>query len=137
MSKYDWAKLKREYLTGDYKSLREFAEAKDINYAVLRQNAAEWSKEKLTIDSQKTNKIIEGVTEREIQYEIDRNAAHLAAGDLIMMQVNLALQALKSKDKNALYLLNAAATTLEKVQKVQRLGDGLGAGNEVSVVDDL
>ncbi len=59
MAKYDWIKLKQEYILGKYKNLKEFAEKKGITYSVLRKKAKEWNAEKGTKREQKGNKIIE------------------------------------------------------------------------------
>jgi len=137
VAKYDWNKLKRDFLTGDHMSLKTFAEARNINYNVLRRNAKNWVEEKVTREEEKSNKILEKVTQQEIAFEINRNAAHLAAGDIIMTKLNVALQQLKIKDKNVMYLLQTAATTLEKVQRVQSLIDGSGSESAVNIIDDL
>lgn len=136
MAKYDWAKLKREYMLGDFKNLRVFAESKGIPYnGYFKKVTTGWSEKKRLQQDQKETKIAEKVTEQKIAYEIDRNAAHLAAGDIIMTKLNIALQQLKIKDKNVMYLLQTAATTLEKVQKSQRVSEGKRA--DVSLMESL
>ena len=138
MAKYDWTKLKREYLTGEYKSIAEFLREKGMTRTgFVNKQTSGWDKERATLQQEKSKKILESVTEKQIEHEIDRNAAHLAAGDLIVTKLLLTLQGIKPKDKNSAYLLNAAANALATVQKVQQLGDGVGVGSEVSIIDDL
>ncbi|WP_241243631.1 hypothetical protein [Caldicellulosiruptor changbaiensis] len=36
---YDWESLKREFVLGSYRTLREFAEDKNISYGLLRNKA--------------------------------------------------------------------------------------------------
>ena len=137
MAKHDWQKLKRLFISGDCKTLREFAEVQDIPYRGLRANAVGWVTEKRAKQEQKQSKITNTVLERQAEYEIDRNTAHLAAGDLILAKLNIAIAKIKPMDTNAVYLLSTAASALEKVQKSQRLGDGNSNSNEVTIIDDL
>lgn len=136
MAKYDWAELKKEFLLGSHASLSDFAKDKCIpNNGYFRKTTKGWIEEKRQRRDKKETKIIEKVTEQEIRYEIDRNTAHLAAGDLIMTKLNLALQGVDHKKKGALYQLLTAAQTLDKVQKSQRLGEGKRA--DTSLMESL
>ncbi|SKC34587.1 hypothetical protein SAMN04515608_0022, partial [Caldicellulosiruptor bescii] len=42
---YDWESLKREFMLGDFKTLKEFAQAKNISYGFLRNKAKGWTQE--------------------------------------------------------------------------------------------
>ena len=124
VSTYDWKKLKRLFISGKCKTLREFAEAQGVPYGQLRRNATGWVEEKRTKTIQKEDKITEGILARQVEFEVDRNAAHLAFGDMLLMKLNAAVIGVKPSDKNAVYVLSTAATALEKIQKSQRLGEG-------------
>ena len=138
MAKYDWAKLKREYMLGDYKSLRSFAIDKGIPYTQHFRNSTQgWADEHKRKANAKQAQITEDVTEREIQYEIDRNAAHLAAGDVLLAKTNIAIQSINAKDKNALYKLERAANTLATIQKTQRLGEETSKPKDNGILPDI
>lgn len=131
MAKYDWAKLKREYMLGDYKSLRAFAEDKGVPYnGFFKKKTIGWSDEKRLQRDQKETKITEKVTEQEIKHEVDRNAAHLAVGDKILNK----LSAMLNMECGA-QSLQAAANTLEKIQRIHQLGESAGKGKD-DLADD-
>ena len=85
--KYDWDRLKVAWITGGYKSIREFADAEGVAYnADTRLKVSKWKKEKLTKSRQKTNKTIAKTIEKVSEIESDRNARHIALWDLIMQK---------------------------------------------------
>ena len=56
MAKTNWEQLKRQYILGKDKTLKEFAERVGVNYGYLRKKAIGWDKEKGTRQEQKENK---------------------------------------------------------------------------------
>lgn len=64
--RYDWEKLKTEYLAGDYKSLKEFAEDKNLNYntGAFSNNTKGWKKEKKQFEIETRNKIQDRLAEK-------------------------------------------------------------------------
>jgi hypothetical protein len=42
----DWAAIKTEYITGDYKDLKALAEAKGLNYGTVRKHSKGWEQER-------------------------------------------------------------------------------------------
>lgn len=57
--KCDWESLRIDFITGDYKSLKDFADSKGIPYkSHFRERASGWIDEKQTKDRQTADKII-------------------------------------------------------------------------------
>lgn len=132
VAKYNWSKLKRMYLSGDYATLREFAEKHGINYDVLRRHAAQWSQEKSQADAKKVTKVVERTIEKAAEIEADRNVQHLETWDKLLGKINKALEyGINPKD------LATLATALEKLQKGQRLALGLDKAQEDGPDDEL
>ena len=72
MAKHNWSKLKIAFINGNYKSLKDFAEKRNISYKTLQQKAVGWVKEKQEREREKTKKIQEEVCERQVEREIAR-----------------------------------------------------------------
>lgn len=129
MAKYDWKQLEKEYILGDYKSVSSFLKAKGIKQSgSAKKNTKGWKEKKVLKEEQKSTKIIEKVTEREIEKEVDINTRHLKLYDSF-------LDVLEGSFKNPaeyMYLgmpdydkLKKMVDILEKSQKGQRLAKGL------------
>jgi hypothetical protein len=69
VAKWDWDKLKQDYILGDYKTLKEFSEKTGVEYIYLRRKGSKWNDEKLTLNAQKVNKVINIVNNKKIQKE--------------------------------------------------------------------
>lgn len=126
MAKYNWSKLKTKYITGGYKSLKDFADKEGIPYNQLRKNSAGWVKEKGTKEEQKGYKITEKIIEKQIESEAQLNLKHYALWEMFVKK-------LASKAKNPLLEakdIKALADVLEKAQKGQRLAAGLKDEND-------
>ena len=54
MAKHNWSKLKIAFINGNYKSLKDFAEKRNISYKTLQQKAVGWVKEKQEREREKT-----------------------------------------------------------------------------------
>jgi hypothetical protein len=96
VSKYDWDKLKAKYVSGNYKSQKEFAEAEKINYDVLRRHAAKWQDEKSQSNHKKVAKIIDKTVEKIATKEADRNARILSIADKLAGKIECAVEELES-----------------------------------------
>ena len=48
--KYNWKKIKSDYMTDKFKTLKELAAAHGVEYGYMRKRASDWGKEKQTID---------------------------------------------------------------------------------------
>lgn len=66
MAKHNWSELEQEYITGSYKSVREFFKIKGLS---MNKSANEkvkgWNEKKQLKDNQKANKIIEKTIEKQ------------------------------------------------------------------------
>ena len=62
--KYDWIKLKIEYISSDFASIKEFAEYKNIPIDTIKRNSKNWNKEKKQFSKMLTEKIMEKAVEK-------------------------------------------------------------------------
>lgn len=70
MAKYDWKRLEKEYILGDYKSVSEFLKEKNIpNNGNTKKAIKGWKNKKVLKEEQKSAKIIEKVIEKESEKE--------------------------------------------------------------------
>lgn len=137
MARYDWEALKREFLLGDYKSVREFARQKGLKYnAYFAKRTKGWAGEKEAKKRQKESKIIEAVLEKQAQHEIDWNTRHLEIwGKLLAIILEAVedyrLQFVSERSGRLnVYALEKVANIIEKAQKGQRLSLGLDEKTE-------
>ena len=96
MAKYDWDKLKAKYVSGNYKSQKEFAEAEGINYDVLRRHAVMWQEEKAQSSHKKVTKTIDKTIEKIATKEANRNARILSIADKLADKIESAVEQLES-----------------------------------------
>jgi len=132
MKKLNWnlEELRKEFLIGNYKTLKEFAETKGLNYNSLKNKAKGWLQEKAKLLEEKNKKVIERVIEQRIEKEADYNLAHLRAWDELLAIV---MEVLRNKEQHLMtrngkiniYALERVANILEKIQRGQRLALGL------------
>lgn len=68
----DWDYMAKDYITGDYGSLKEFAEFHGINYSNVRQKAADgdWKRQKELYRSEKNSKILQEVQRQQVAEEV-------------------------------------------------------------------
>lgn len=135
MARFNWEQLKQKFLLGDYKSIREFAEREGLKYnGNFIKKTKGWDKEKASKEKEKRCKIIEKVTEKQIEQEVDYNTTHLKLwGEFL----NILQEAITNKEhikdkkgKISAYVLEKFANVMEKAQKGQRLALGLDNQNE-------
>lgn len=135
MSSIDWIGLKKDYIIGNYKSLSSFAEKKGLNInGNFKKKTKGWTDEKVLKGTEMSTKIINRTIERIIDREVDRNTKHLMVWDKILSKID------KLADKENIEVptrdgiinidvnhkhLAELATAMDKVQKGQRLAEGL------------
>ncbi|MCM8901314.1 hypothetical protein KVG29_08785 [Caldicoprobacter algeriensis] len=130
MARYDWDKLKKEFILGEYESVREFAAQKGIKYnGYFAAKTRGWTDEKRALQEQKQSKIIERVIEKQIEQEVNWNITHLNLWGEFLNILRQALENpknLMTKDgRISAYILEKFANVMEKIQKGQRLALGL------------
>lgn len=135
MSRYNWEELKKEFMLGDYKSLKEFAESKGLKYnGTFRKKTSGWLVEKRQKEDKKVTKIIEKTIEKIAERESDRNVAHLKLWDEFLYILQEALDdkenLLNKQGRISAYVLEKFANVMEKAQKGQRLALGLDEKQE-------
>lgn len=129
MPYYDWESLKREFMIGDFKTLKEFAQVKNISYGFLRNRAKGWTQEKRQLSKTKNQLVVEKTLQKQIEKTSDYNTLHVEFWDRLLDLVWQALhdeKTIKTKDGRInIYALEKLALVVEKVQKGQRLALGL------------
>ncbi|MDR3318445.1 MAG: hypothetical protein LBS99_03325 [Clostridiales bacterium] len=127
--KYNWVKLRREFIVGNCKTLKEFAEKKKIPYEVVRVKAPGWRCAKETINKQNQNKIEAKILAAQVKEEVDRNTRHLRVGDNFLEFVEQftrnALETASTKPEIGIEGVERLIRIAERVQKMQRLALGL------------
>lgn len=148
--RHDWNELKKNWLLGDYKSLVEFAEHHNIKYGYVKQQAAKnnWYEEKRTMEELKTNEIVQKTVAASIENEVSRNTKHLQAYDIAL---DACITILNKELKKGVDMFGNHFTsqviihpklariveTLEKIQKGQRLAEGLDLSTDNGSLEKL
>lgn len=144
MAKYDWNRLKIAFINGKYKSLKDFAQKKNISYKTLQQSAVGWVKEKQEKDREKAEKIQEEVHARQTESEIirilSRNDRILNAEDKLL-EVYESLSAKDiiewaKKSPKAFVSLTAGLVNLQKIHRVAEGLDKAGNGEDAGLALD-
>jgi len=122
VAKYDWQKLKIEYITGEWNSLAEFASANGVNATILyrRARAEKWQDEKVQRQSKKSTRIVQKTIEKQIESESEINTKHYE----LWVQILTKATAL-AKEADSGGQLKTLAEVIEKAQKGQRLARGM------------
>lgn len=148
--KHDWNELKKDWLLGEYKSLVKFAEHHGIKYGYVKQQAAKakWYEEKRTMKELKTNEIVKKTVAAEIENEVSRNAKHLQTYDLalnactkiLQEELNKGIDVFGNEYKSSVIIHSKLARiveALEKIQKGQRLAEGLDLETPIVDTEDV
>ncbi len=144
MAKHNWSKLKIAFINGNYKSLKDFAEKRNISYKTLQQRAVGWVKEKQEREREKIKKIQEEVCERQVEREIarilSRNDRVLSAEDK-MLEVYESLDTkeiieLAKKKPKAFVSLTAGLVNLQKIHRIAEGLDKAGYGEDSATALD-
>lgn len=140
--RYNWTKLKIQFINGDYKNLREFAERKKIPYKTMLNAAKGWAAEKREKDSQKVVKIGEKIQSAKIDEAVtqilSRNQQIQGVTDKLLralsdMPEEDVAKLLKDSPKAFLSLTSG----LVNIQKVHRIADGLDKDSDPDGNDEL
>ena len=120
--KYDWIELKKQFLLGDYKSLKNFAETENIDYGLLRKNAIGWVKIKKKQKEQNCNKTITKIETKKVLEAVKNyeqiNKKHYDFAD------NLLKKLAEIEIKNT-FEIESAARALKNLQQIQRLAKNM------------
>jgi hypothetical protein len=139
MARINWEELKKEFILGDYKSLRVFADKKGLKYnGNFMKKTKGWSDEKVAKGLQKSCKIVERTIEKQINHEVDRNTRHLNMWDTLLDIVDEVMngkdQHLQTKAGNInVYAIEKLTSIVERAQKGQRLAEGLDMDKQQAV----
>lgn len=140
MAKYDWIKLRQKYITGDYKSLKDFAERENVDYPTLRNNANGWKKERVTKQKQKTDKIIEKTINKQAEKESALNVQVLSVAEKFIKVLGRftveELSELTMADTRDFVNLTGALSNLQKIHRISEGLDKPNAGNSTDTHDD-
>jgi hypothetical protein len=155
VARLDWINLKKEYMLGDYKSLREFSDLKGLKYnGNFMIKTKGWNDERVAIQLKRSCKIIEKTIEKISDKESDRNVRFLNMSDMATDAIEEYLkekhykqhvvkykyydcEGKPTKDELKAVKLSVADTkafsnmmgSLERIQKGQRLAEGLDDKN--------
>ena len=108
MTKAERETLKAEYITGDYRTLKEFAEAKGLNYKDVRNYSASenWNRDKIKHNRQIADNIVANAQEKKIQDGIDnlqeRNNKSLELAKALKSAITSRIEKADAKELNAL-----------------------------------
>lgn len=88
MAKYDWNKLEKEYILGDYKNVSSFLEDKKIpNNGTTRKQTTGWSDKKRQKDEKIKTKTIEKVIEKESKKEAQQIVNVKNTAELLLSKI--------------------------------------------------
>ena len=150
MTKAERETLKAEYITGDYRTLKEFAEAKGLSYIQLRKVAAadRWTANKVEHAEQIASGIRTADQEKKVQDGIqqleERNNTSLEAAKRLKTALLLKIEEADAKELNALcsalYRIvevetNLLATDKSKSEQSKALEDLCAAITSASLDD--
>jgi hypothetical protein len=97
MGRTNWEELRQEFILGNYKNLREFAEAKGLKYnSDFRQKASGWRTDRQTTARQTTDKIVSKTVEK-VSSKVSDDLAkatvkHLNISDKLIREIDKALR---------------------------------------------
>lgn len=142
MAKYNWTYLKNSFLNGDWRGLKDFAEAKKIPYKTLTARARGWLEEKQERERKKSEemgqRMLERAISREIEREFSRNSEVLEVHDnLITALRNLSPEKLQRMAIEAPRSFSSLTNALMNLQKIHRVAEGLDLPQANGDKDDL
>lgn len=95
MAKYNWKELEKEYLIGNYKSVREFLKYKNIpNNGSTKKSTKGWKNKKVLKEEQKSTKIIEKVIEKEAEKESKKIISVKDTAEVLLLKINKSIEEL-------------------------------------------
>ena len=143
MSKlHDWTDLRAEFLTGDYKSLADFAKRKNMSYKTLyeRANIEGWLKEKAGIKQEILSKSKDAYINDIKEKSATVNKRHIGIADEFLTLIEKEIKRQTDKNEINAYALEKLIVSLEKCQKIHRIALGIDkdiAGNQEDRIASL
>ena len=132
MAKYNWSELKIAFLNGNYKSLKDFAEERNIPYRTLRKSAVGWGKEKREKTRNIQKEVFVSQIEKGSSYSISRNERILNAQDkLLEFYENISPKDIIEWAKDSPKVFVSLTAGLINLQKIHRLAEGLDKASSV------
>ncbi|OGF48276.1 MAG: hypothetical protein A2452_12190 [Candidatus Firestonebacteria bacterium RIFOXYC2_FULL_39_67] len=104
---HNWSNLKRDYLKGEYKSLKDFAEYKGIAYRTVRKMGAKWGQLRGKIEEKGDEKTVEKVSD----HIAEMNVRHIIKAQELIETGSQALERLDFE--SAVGAVNAIKTGIE------------------------
>lgn len=135
-------KQKLKYVTGKYKSLKDFADKEKLSYEYLRGYAKGWNKDKKEYQQQIIDKSITEMQKKEISRELKANERHIELWDKVLdilensMISSKNLSNFKGKD-NLHNAIKSLTYSLEKAQKGQRIAYGMDESDKNDIEEKL
>ena len=132
--KYDWEELRRKFITGDYTTIKEFAEKEKVPYSLTRKHSANWLNEKRTVRQYKEKRIIENVINKQIVSTSYINERHIAVFEKALDIAERGLSECIADENINASRLEKIVDSLQKIQKAQRLALGMDkdGGNQAA-----
>lgn len=137
MTKAERETLKAEYITGDYRTLKEFAEKKGLSYQLIKNYAMQdkWTPAKIEHSKQIANDIITGDKEKKTQDGIDnlqeRNNKSLELAKALKSAITSRIETADAKD------LNALCSALYRLAEIESNILGISFGDDGDTVVNI
>jgi hypothetical protein len=110
--KYNWKKLEKEWLTGEYKSLIDFSKDKKIPYNSIIRYSKKWNKKELKLTARAEEKTAELLA--------DMRVRHIANGKRMAI---LGMETLEHDEMNVAEAIQAVRTGSEIERKILQPND--------------
>lgn len=95
MAKYNWQKLEKEYILGDYKSLSAFLKEKKIpNNGSTKKSTKGWKDKKVLKEKEKSTKTIEKTIEKEAEKEAQKIINTKNTAEKLLIKINESIEEL-------------------------------------------
>lgn len=104
---HNWSNLKRDFLKGEYKSLKEFAEYKGVPYKTIEKHGGKWRVLRKEIEEKSDEKTVEKVSD----HISEMNARHIIKAQELIESGSQALEHLDFE--SAAGAVNAVKTGIE------------------------
>lgn len=133
MNDVNWLKIKLEYETTSI-SQRKLSDKYSVSYNTLKDkaNREKWAKSKIETHIKITSKARQKTIDKISKEESNRNLKHLQSWDKLLNEVE------NRVDRNCdIESIVKLATAMEKIQKGQRLAEGLDKQSEQSNANQL
>jgi len=131
MAKHDWNELKKEFLLGKFKSIREFCESKNIaDNGNTKKHTKGWKDKKALNENKKSTKIMEKVIEKQAEKEAQNIVDLKQLGNDLASKIQQSMGELdrhlarnKIKTKTIVYNDKIAKPTKETIEEKETITD--------------